>query len=246
MEWYKDWFGKEYLLVYPHRNESEAQRQIDFLQKYVGIPKDAKILNLCCGNGRHALELKKLGYDVVGIDLSEELLNVAQEKASEDGIDLKLVRCDMREIPYVDYFDLIVQFFTSFGYFESDDENQRVLSAISKSLKIGGKFLIDYLNPDCIIRNLIDKDEKTILDISLIQERWIDNLTHRVNKKITMIKDGKSSIFHESVRLYSLNEIREMADKVGLKLTDVYGDFDGSEYVSDSPRMILIGILDVR
>jgi SAM-dependent methyltransferase len=241
MEWYKGWFGKEYLLVYPHRNEAEAQRQIDFLQKYLAIPKDAKILDLCCGNGRHALELKKLGYDVVGIDLSEELLDVAQKKALEDDIDLKLVRCDMREIPYNDYFDLIVQFFTSFGYFESDDENQKVLSAISKSLKIGGKFLIDYLNPDCVVKNLIQKDEKMISDFLLIQERWVDNSTRRVNKKITMTKDGKSSVFNESVRLYTLNEIREMAGKDGLKLTDIYGDFDGSKYDSDSPRMILIG-----
>ena len=242
MDWYKEWFGKEYLLVYPHRNEAEAQRQIEFLQTHIKIPKDSKILDLCCGNGRHTVELKKLGYDVVGLDLSEDLLEVARSKASEDGLDLHFVQCDMREIPYENYFDFVVQFFTSFGYFETDAENQRVLSAISKALKSGGKFMIDYMNPDCIVKNLVAKDEKQIAeDVSIIQERWIDDSTHRVNKKITLNKNGEKSVFNESVRMYSLQEIIEMLPSEGLRLTEVYGDFDGSEYGSDSPRMILIG-----
>jgi len=241
MEWYKDWFGKEYLLVYPHRNESEAKRQIDFLEKYVGISKDEKILDLCCGNGRHAIELKKLGYDVIGIDLSEELLNSARKKASENNIDIKLIRCDMREIPYEGYFDIVVQFFTSFGYFDTDEENQKVLSAISRSLKVGGKFLIDYLNPDYVVNNLVEKDEKTLSGLLIKQERWIDSLKCRVNKKITIIANGESSVFNESVRMYSLDEIKVMLGKSELRLTDVYGDFDGAEYNVNSPRMILIG-----
>lgn len=241
MEWYKDWFGKEYLLVYPHRNESEAKRQIDFLEKYVGISKDEKILDLCCGNGRHAIELKKLGYDVIGIDLSEELLDSARKKASENNIDIKLIRCDMREIPYESYFDLVVQFFTSFGYFDTDEENQKVLSAISRSLKVGGKFLIDYLNPDYVVNNLVEKDEKTLSGLLIKQERWIDSLKCRVNKKITIIANGESSVFNESVRMYSLDEIKVMLGKSELRLTDVYGDFDGAEYNVNSPRMILIG-----
>lgn len=241
MEWYKDWFGKEYLLVYPHRDESEAKRQIIFLEKYVGVTKDEKILDLCCGNGRHSIELKKLGYDVVGIDLSEDLLESARKKASENNIDLKLIKCDMREIPYENYFDLVVQFFTSFGYFETDEENQKVLSAISRSLKGNGRFLIDYLNPDYIVKNLVEKDEKIISGLLIKQERWIDIAKHRVNKRITITVDDKSSVFNESVRMYSLDEIKAMLGKSYLQLTDVYGDFDGSEYSPNSPRMILIG-----
>ncbi|MGB9597724.1 MAG: methyltransferase domain-containing protein [Candidatus Poribacteria bacterium] len=241
MEWYKDWFGKEYLLVYPHRDESEAKKQINFLERYVNITKDEKILDLCCGNGRHSIELKKLGYDVIGIDLSEDLLDSARKKAFENNIDLKLIRCDMREIPYRNYFDLVVQFFTSFGYFETDEENQKVLSAISHSLKVNGRFLIDYLNPNYVVKNLIEKDEKIISGLLIKQERWIDTAKQRVNKKITIVADDKSSVFNESVRMYSLDEIKTMLKKSDLKLTDVYGDFDGSEYSSNSPRMILIG-----
>ena len=240
MDWYEKWFGKEYVLVYQHRNESEAKQQVSFLLDHINISQDAKILDLCCGNGRHAIELKKLGYDVLGVDLSSDLLDIARSKASENDLDLKLYRCDMREIPYEDEFDLIVQFFTSFGYFETDAENQKVLSAISKALKKEGQFMIDYMNPDYVASNLVEKDEKQVSDdIKLIQERWIEN--SRVNKKITMIRNGETSYYNESVRMYALQEIKAMLDQVGLRLVHTYGDFDGSEYNKDSPRMILIG-----
>ena len=240
MDWYEKWFGKEYVLVYQHRNESEAKQQVSFLLNHINISQEAKILDLCCGNGRHSIELKKLGYDVLGVDLSSELLDIARSKASENDLDLKLYRCDMREIPYEDEFDLIVQFFTSFGYFETDAENQKVLSAISKALKKEGQFMIDYMNPDYVASNLVEKDEKQVSDdIKLIQERWIENF--RVNKKITMIKNGETSYYNESVRMYALQEIKAMLDQVGLRLNHTYGDFDGSEYNKDSSRMILVG-----
>jgi SAM-dependent methyltransferase len=240
MDWYEKWFGKEYILVYPHRNESEAKQQVDFLLNHISISKNAKILDLCCGNGRHAIELKKLGYDVLGVDLSSELLDIARSKASESNLDLKLYRCDMREIPYENEFDLVVQFFTSFGYFDTDAENQKVLFAISKALKENGQFMIDYMNPDYVMDNLVEKDEKQVSDdIKLIQERWVEN--SRVNKKITMIKNGETSFYNESVRMYSLQEIKCMLNQAGLMLNKTYGNFDGSEYNKDSMRMILIG-----
>lgn len=242
MEWYEKWFGEEYKLLYPHRNEAEALQQVEFLLKQIDLPKSAKILDLCCGCGRHSVELKRRGYDVIGLDLSEELLKMACSRASECNIDIDFIRCDMREIPYENYFDLIVNFFTSFGYFETDEENKKVLFAISKALKPGGKFLMDYMNPDYVVKNLVDRDEKEISGgLKAIQERWIDHLKKRINKKITLIKDGEKSFFNESVRMYSLQEMKKMIGEAGLKLIKVYGNFIGSEYGQDSPRMVLIG-----
>lgn len=243
MDWYEKWFGKDYLLIYPHRNEEEAQRQIEFLNKHIKLSKGAKVLDLCCGCGRHSIELKKRKYDVIGLDLSAELLDIACSRASENRLDIGFIKCDMREIPYESYFDLIVSFFTSFGYFDDDAENQKVLFAISKALKPGGNFLIDYLNPDYVKKNLVEKDEKKINGgINVIQKRWIDDAKRRINKQVTLIKDDKKSIYNESVRLYSLQEMREMLSTAGLKLTEAYGDFDSSKYSKDSPRMILLGI----
>jgi ubiquinone/menaquinone biosynthesis C-methylase UbiE len=242
MDWYEEWFGKEYMLVYPHRNEAEAKKQVQFLKRHIPLPEGAKVLDLCCGCGRHAVELKEHGYDVIGLDLSEELLNLACSRASECDLDMKFIRCDMREIPYDSYFDLIVNFFTSFGYFADDADNKRVLSSIAKALKPGGNFLIDYMNPDYVVRNLVKRDEKEISKgIYVIQERWIDPSPRRINKKITMIRDGKESTYGESVRMYSHREMKDMLMMAGLRLMETYGDFASSEYTQDSPRMVLIG-----
>jgi len=242
MDWYEEWFGKEYMLVYPHRNEAEAKKQIEFLKGHIHLREGEKVLDLCCGCGRHAVELKVQGYDVVGLDLSEELLDLACTRASECGVDVKFIRCDMREIPYEDHFDLIVNFFTSFGYFADDADNKKVLSSIAKALKAGGKFLIDYMNPDHVVRNLVKRDEREISKgIYVVQERWIDASPRRINKKITLIRGGKESTYRESVRMYSHREMKDMLMMAGLRLTETYGDFASSEYSQDSPRMILIG-----
>ncbi len=242
MEWYEEWFGEEYKLVYPHRNEAEAREQIEFLKRHIHLSEGAKVLDLCCGCGRHAVELRGLGYDVIGLDLSEELLDLACARASECDLDVKFIRCDMREIPYESYFDLVVNFFTSFGYFADDTDNEKVLSSISKALKPGGKFLIDYMNPDHVASNLTERDEKEISEgLYVIQERWIDTSPRRINKRITLIRDGKESIYRESVRMYSHREMKDMLSAAGLKLTETYGDFTSSEYTQHSPRMILIG-----
>lgn len=242
MDWYEEWFGEEYKLVYPHRDEAEAREQIEFLKRHIHLPEGAKVLDLCCGCGRHAVELKGLGYDVVGLDLSEELLDLACSRAAECDEDIKFIQCDMREIPYVNYFDLIVNFFTSFGYFADDADNQKVLTSMTAALKSGGKFLIDYMNPDCVAANLVERDEKDISDsIHVIQERWIDASPRRINKKITLIRDGEESTYRESVRMYSHQEMKDMLSKAELKLTETYGDFADSEYTQDSPRMVLMG-----
>ena len=242
MNWYEEWFGKEYMLVYPHRNEAEAREQIAFLIRHIQLPEGAKVLDLCCGCGRHAMELRKQGYDVTGLDLSEELLDMAHAVNSESNLDVKFIRCDMREIPYESHFDVIVSFFTSFGYFADRADDMKVLSSMAKALKPGGRFLIDYMNPDYVTRNLVERDEKKIANgTHAIQERWIDESTHRINKRITLVRNGKESTHMESVRMYSRREMSEMLLAAGLKLTETYGDFDSSEYSKDSSRMILMG-----
>lgn len=235
MNWYKESFSKDYLLIYPHRNSDEAIEQINFLLNTIPLTKNAKILDLCCGAGRHSIELIKRGYDVVSADLSADLLDVAKSES----IPMKLVRCDMRHIPFVNQFDLIIQFFTSFGYFQTDDQNQKVLDSIALALKSEGYFLIDYMNVEYVINNLVDRDEKDISDIHIIQERWIAD--NRINKKITIIRNGSEKYYTESVRLYSHKEMQCMIENAGLILIDTYGDFYGNKFNSNSPRMILIG-----
>lgn len=233
MAWYREWFGEEYLDLYPHRDEAEARRQAIFFKEQVGTVR-GKILDLACGTGRHIAEFRELGYDVVGCDLSYVLMRtgVAQYGA------VPLAMADMRELPFCDgSFRGLVNFFTSFGYFSTEEDNRRVVDEMARVLKRGGPFLFDYLNVHREITNLVEKEEVEVEGQKVQIERWFDPSDRAFNKRITI--GGRR--FIERVRGYDLDEISMMFASSGLKIHEVFGDFDGSRYDRSSPRLIVVG-----
>ena len=154
-DWYKKSFGSTYLERYSHRNKEEAQRDIEKLVQLLSIPKDEILLDLCCGAGRHLIALHRIGFQhIIGLDLSEDLLKFAALELSKAGAEhIKLIREDMREIPYKNCFGVILSLFTSFGYFQHDEENQKVINRVSKALKPKGIFVLDYINKNYGIEN---------------------------------------------------------------------------------------------
>ncbi len=246
-EWYKHAFRFDYLRVYPHRNDEEARRQIDFLMRTIYCPAPQDVFDLGCGDGRHAVELAKRGYRVTGLDLSEELLARARSRNEELDLGIHFVRGDMREISYEKAFDLLVNFFTSFGYFDRDEENARVLTAVSQALRPGGQFLMDYLNREYVIHSLVPHDRKMLGQTKVEQTRWItgdpDNPGDhvRINKRVTLEDEQGTRTYDESVRMYTLDELHAMLTKAGLSVSQTFGDFDGRSIAEDTPRVILIG-----
>lgn len=240
-DWYTNWFGPDYIRLYPHRDTAEAARQIDFLLRVVpGLGQGTRVLDLCCGAGRHSRLLEQKGFRVVGVDLSATLL----ARANQADRRYALARCDMRSLPFGPVFGLVTNFFTSFGYFPSDAENRRILEAIFSVLEPGGRYLIDYLNPDQVRAALVPETRTELPDGStVLQRRWVDEKTCRVEKDI-LIKEpgGQERTFRESVRLYSREEMTEMVRAAGLTLEAVYGDAaDDAVHDAAAPRMILIG-----
>ncbi|HEX9942002.1 MAG TPA: class I SAM-dependent methyltransferase, partial [Thermoanaerobaculia bacterium] len=147
MPWYKEWFGEEYLELYSHRGESEAEEHVDFVERYLGGPRPRAVLDLACGAGRHTAALRRRGYRALGLDLSLTLLARARG--------LPRVAGDMRLLPFkAGSFDWALNFFTSFGYFEGERENFRVLEEAVRVLTPGGRFLIDLMNPGPALANL--------------------------------------------------------------------------------------------
>ena len=246
-DWYKTAFRYDYLRVYPHRNDEEARRQVDFLLGILDIPPPCNILDLGCGDGRHSLELTRRGYRVTGLDLSEELLERARARTADEGLDVTFIQGDMRDPPRVSAFDLVVNFFTSFGYFREDGENARVLDAISHALRPGGRFLMDYLNRAYVISTLVPADSRKMEGMEVKQHRWITGDPSkagahvRINKQVRIREDGVERSYGESVRMYTLKELYAMMDRAGLMVTQTYGDFDGRPVSGDTPRNILIG-----
>lgn len=237
-DWYKDWFGNEYLTVYAHRNQTEARQLIDLIHDNVDLHPDALILDLCCGQGRHALILAKMGYQVVGADLSRTLLESAKFKVAY-GENARFVQADMRRLPLKRSFDLLLNLFTSFGYFESDEENLAVFYQFHKVLKKDGRFVFDYLNPRHVYDNLVSLQKEKIGNLRIEQKRYIDG--NRVEKKISMYREDRVSVFYESVKMYRPEEIYEMMKKAGLTIQNVLGDYQGVPFAQDSPRLIIIG-----
>lgn len=237
--WYKESFGEDYLLIYKHRDDKGATEEVHQMLQWLDLPEDAAILDLCCGMGRHSIVLAEAGYQVTGMDLSEELLQEARLHDASGQV--CFVQGDMRSIPLAGPFDAVVNLFTSFGYFEHDVENEKVLHEVARVLAPNGKFIVDYLNPEHVIRHLIPYSKRHDQGTSIQEYRSIEQ--HVVCKTI-VLSDGctKPRKHEERVQLYGLEHFQAMFDQAGLILAQVYGDYRGSPYEEKhSERMIMVG-----
>lgn len=237
MPWYKDWFGEEYLELYSHRDESEAEEHVDFIERHLAGPRPRAVLDLACGAGRHTAALRRRGFRTLGLDLSLTLLARMRARG------LPRVAGDMRRLPFTDgSFDWVLNFFTSFGYFERERENFRVLEEIVRVLLTGGRFLIDLMNPATAVEHLSPTGVEPLEDGTAEVERWYDPASQRINKRITVRSAAEPPrTFLESVRLYQPEEVTIGLRWAGLEVDALFGNFQGDPYARDSERLILIG-----
>jgi len=237
--WYKDWFDSDYYLkVYEHRDQEDAQKLGELILQFVNLNSSASILDAACGAGRHSKFFASLGYKVVGFDLSKSLLKIAAKELKEKKYNINFIKADLRHIFFKIKFDLVINLFTSFGYFKSDEENFAFCKNIYQSILKDGYYVLDYFNKDFLEMNLTSQSIKTFKDFNLSEERKIKN--GRVEKKITIQLDGIENHYYESVKLYSLEFIRDNFEKIGYKLFKAFGDYQGNEFSrKESPRLIL-------
>ncbi len=241
-DWFKAWFNHPaYLKLYAHRSLEEAEETITTLLNFITITTPhPKALDIACGPGRHAVALAEHGFQVTANDLSSTLLTEARKLAKEKQLTLTFTQLDMREIDFENEFELIVQLFTSFGYFENDDEDKIVLSNVARALKPSGWYVLDFLNEHRLRQTLQPETRRMLGDIEVFEQRMIF-LGERVVKSITLMEGGKTHRFIESVRLYSKADLIAMMSDVGLRVQYLLGDYHGAPFAPDtSPRLILI------
>ena len=237
MAWWETWFGAEYLDLYPHRDDDAARREAAFLVSKLA-PAANPLLDLCCGDGRHAAFLRELGVDPIGLDYSALLLARARERAGG-----RLVRGDMRALPFSDgAFASVVNLFTSFGYFAADAENARVLCEIRRVLARGGRVLCDTFGLANALARLVPEERIAGGAKEYRIRRRFDPDSRRFEKEIEVRGGGRgeTTVFRESVRAYTARELASLFEEAGLRVEDAWGDFDGSAVDSDSPRLILL------
>jgi ubiquinone/menaquinone biosynthesis C-methylase UbiE len=239
-EWFKDWFNTpEYLSVYQHHNESDAEEHIKLILENVRISSKAKILDMACGAGRHAILLAKKNYDVTAIDLSENLLSIAKQTAERENLSINFVQSDIRKFNSTDTFDLILNLFTSFGYFETDEENFTVLKKAYDLLIYEGYFVLDFFNSEYLANNLVEYSREFLEDEEIHLYRKIKD--GRVIKKIVISRNGKLRQFEESVRMFTKDKLADAITKIGFDIYKTFGDFLGNEFDNvNSPRLIMI------
>lgn len=236
-DWFATWFNSPYYhTLYQDRDHSEAENFVDVLVSHLQLPKGSKVLDLACGKGRHSLHLFKHGFQVIGIDLSEESIAEARLNEQEG---LEFFEHDMRSLYWTDYFDLVVNLFTSFGYFHSKTDDQQTISSIADSLKPNGLFVLDFMNSVKVIGNLITYEEKTIDDIRFEITRGVEKGV--IVKRIHVV-DGEVELdFEEQVDALKLSDFESYFTAAGLELLSTFGDYHLNPFEPEiSDRLILV------
>jgi SAM-dependent methyltransferase len=234
-DWFEEWFGEDYLRIYQHRDENEAEKMIELIAARIEGNTIERVLDLACGAGRHSKLLCERWW-TVGLDLSSALLRVARGESP----DAPYVRADMRELPFADgTFDLVVNLFTSFGYFADDAEHIRVLRCVNAAMREGGTFVIDFFNASQVKEDLVAYDERVANGIAIEQRRAITSDQRFVEKTITLRQTGREYV--ERVRLFSAADLSRMLEAAGFKVVELVGDYTGASWNEDSPRVILFG-----
>ena len=240
--WYKTFFGEDYLRMYDFLTPERTGREVEGIVGLLGLPEGSSILDLCCGHGRHSVELAKRGYRVTGQDLSEVFLGHARAAAAGEGVDVRWIEGDMRSIPFEGEFDAVINMFTAFGYLESEEEDQEVLRQVHKAIKPGGVFLLEIMQREWLMRHFAPSDVMRHADgLIVLEERDFDLLTSRCNVRVTMLfPDGQRRESGHAARTYTLTDLVRMMSLAGLHVEAYYGGLDGSTLSLDSRRLVVL------
>ena len=214
----------------------EAEQVVSLLKLQPG----ASICDLCCGPGRHSLELGRLGYRVTGVDRTGLYIEQARKNADEQGLKIRFVQEDMRRFCEPDSFDAVMNVFTSFGYFEDATDDKRVIENVYKSLKEDGKFVLDIIGKEVLARIFQEKrwreeDGVIVLEEAKIKEDWSS-----IESRWIIIRGGRQDEFIFTLRLYSATELSELLKSCGFGKVEVYGSLDGSPYDQSAKRLVLL------
>jgi len=234
-DWFTDWFNTSYYhILYKNRNDEDAQLFMRNITKFLQISTNSYILDLPCGKGRHSIYLNSLGYKITGADLSENSINYAKNFENDS---LNFAVKDMRK-PLSQSYDAIFNLFTSFGYFENDEDDILVLENIKNGLNEHGVMVLDFLNVVNVKKHLIPKEIKTVDEITFRIEREIKN--GFILKHISFTDKGQDHSYTEKVKYIDLDKFETYFNSVGLKINHIFGDYQLSEFQPESSNRLII------
>jgi SAM-dependent methyltransferase len=242
-EWWQSFFDNEWKKFSFDAHPPELTRkQVDFIIEALELNPDSNIFDLCCGIGRHALELSRRGFKhVTGQDFTQPYLDIAAARASKEGLSAEFLNSDMRRIPGYANLDAIYCWHTSFGYFENEAENEKVADAVGGALKQGGRFLLDTVSRDWLVRSFKAQTWHGESPNYILERNRFDLATSTHHGEWTFIsEDGKARTRRMQLRQYSLHELIEIFARYGLRFIQAWGSIEGEPFAIDSRRMIVL------
>ena len=242
-EWFQSFFGEDYFEIYRDAFPPErTAEEVDAIVSLLGLAPGARILDLACGHGRHAIPLANRGFEVVGFDLSEVFLAQARSDAEAQRAELRWVQGDMRELAFEGEFDAVINVFTSFGYFDDPQDDVRVLERVCAVLKPGGCFLLETLHRDGLLGRFRSNIREKTSNGTVVESDYAWDLAEDVlhNEVVLIRPDGTRSEYRTAVRIRSLHTLLALMREAGLEPTAWYGGLDGSTLDLSSRRLVLL------
>jgi SAM-dependent methyltransferase len=243
-DWWRSWFGPGYLALYDQTLRARTPVEIDRLEALLQLRPPQRILDLPCGQGRHSIELARRGYEVTGMDISTFLIEVARERAHAAGVQVRWLTGDMRQpIPDVK-FDLILNLFTSFGYFAEDDDDQQVLAAAASMLTPAGRFVLEVINGERVMANFEERGWFTVGQSAVMEARSLDRPSQRMVVERTVSTPPETETSVHTLRLYTGPELEAAMRQAGFRQVDLYGDWSRESLQRDrSIAIVAVGSL---
>ncbi len=240
--WFESWFDSPlYEQLYANRDDAEAAKLTSWIAELLPPEQHPEVLDMGCGRGRHSLLLAGKGYRVTGVDLSPRAITTARRKAAESNItNVRFLTGDMRTWQGGP-FHVVCNLFTSFGYFENDDDNLRVIRNMQANLKEGGFLVMDYLNPEAVRRSLVPGETVAVGEMSCRITRYIEADTVVKSLSFVSSPDGKAMTYQERVKLYGREWFESAFTNLGMTMQTIRGDYSGSAFDPlTSPRMVMV------
>ena len=240
MEWFKDLYDDFRMTTgFGHVSDEQTKRDVDFICDVLELPKEAQVLDLFCGAGRHSLELARRGDVATGIELNPDYLKLAKELSEGESNAPNFIQGDVRRVDFGGSYDAVVIMFNSFGYF-SDEEDKLVLAKIFNALKEGRRFLIELLNRDWIIKNFKERKESELGGIRVVEKRKFDVLTSRNNFTIERYERDGIITKKGSWRCYSAHELKNILEGIGFRFLAGYSNLEKEPLTKDTRLMRMV------
>jgi SAM-dependent methyltransferase len=228
-------------LMFTRKTIEAATQDVEHIIAMLKLKPGAEICDLCCGVGRHSLELARRGFRVTSVDRTMHYLEQAREKAVSEGLDIEFIHEDARNFRRPEAFDAAINLFTSFGYFEQQHENMAMLENIHASLKSSGKLLMELMGKEVLARLFQERDWRQEDDAILLEERKVGKNWEYIESRWILFKDGKK--YEQTIypKLYSAVELYEMLNRCGFTSMETFGGLDGSPYDQNANQLTILG-----